>query len=114
MSKLPPGFVREPLPIPGREPMSAMDYINSRALQIVKRIEERAKTGTPKDNVKLKADQILLNKIVPDITHHTFSGDAESPIDKLKRIIGGEEIPKAPTDIPKQMDTGTQDSEEGK
>ena len=48
----------------------AFQYLKDRQLKILKRIEKLSESGELEDAIKLKASQILLNKVMPDITKH--------------------------------------------
>lgn len=48
----------------------AFEYLKERQLKYIRRIEKLSESGELEDAVKLKASQILLNKILPDKTRH--------------------------------------------
>jgi hypothetical protein len=70
--------------------IDAREYLETRKLQIINQIEKISKNGKPEDNVKLKALQILLNKVIPDKTRHELSVEAESPYQVLLRHLKNE------------------------
>jgi hypothetical protein len=89
------------------ENLTAFDYIEKKQLEIIKRIEEMAEHGSKEDLVRLKANQILLNKILPDKTRHEVGLDNTSPMTILlaaiqvnaqaeKRLKEGDKFPALP------------------
>ena len=70
-----------------------VNFIEGLGMAIVQRIDGIATSGTLKDAVKLKANQVLLNKILPDLTRNE-QVITESPYEKILRAInekkGGE------------------------
>jgi len=66
--------------------VSPVEWLESRAIQILNRVEVLAKEGKLGDAVKLKADQTLLNKIIPDVNKTEFVV-TEAPFDKIMRSI---------------------------
>ena len=72
--------------------VSPVNFIEGLGMAIVQRIDGIATSGTLKDAVKLKANQVLLNKILPDLTRNE-QVITESPYEKILRAInekGGE------------------------
>ena len=73
--------------------VSPVNFIEGLGMAIVQRIDCIAISGTLKDAVKLKANQVLLNKILPDLTRNE-QVITESPYEKILRAInekkGGE------------------------
>ena len=65
-----------------------------RAQLIIDRINGLAESGTKEDTVKLKANQVLLNKILPDKQHLDIS-ISEPPLERIARILAG----KDPTSV---------------
>ena len=82
-----------PVPIPPAVVVSPVNFIEGLGMAIVQRIDCIAISGTLKDAVKLKANQVLLNKILPDLTRNE-QVITESPYEKILRAInekkGGE------------------------
>ena len=66
--------------------ISPTSYLEQRGMEIIRRIEEVATSGLMTDSVKLKANQILLNKIIPDVTRNEVVL-TESPYDRILRTI---------------------------
>ena len=46
--------------------IDAIDYLKGRIDKIIRNIDRIGETGTPQDSVRLKANQILLNKLIPE------------------------------------------------
>jgi hypothetical protein len=65
------------------EYIPAQDYLESKRQEIIERIEKLAQSGELEDAVKLKANQILLNKILPDKTRLDIGYDKKSPIELI-------------------------------
>lgn len=63
----------------------AYDYIISKQKSIIDNIWRLAEKGTPDDNVKLKANCKLLDKILPDRTQTQLQLNQDSPIELLLR-----------------------------
>jgi sugar (pentulose or hexulose) kinase len=61
-----------------------------RANIILERIDGIAVSGTKEDAVKLQANQVLLNKILPDKQHLDIS-ISEPPLERIARILAGKE-----------------------
>jgi len=66
--------------------VSPVEWLEQRAIAVLQRVEEMSKTGKLGDAVKLKANQTLLNKIIPDVNKTEFIV-TESPYDKIMRAI---------------------------
>jgi len=70
--------------------ISPFDYLTAAQRVIIGRIERIAQSGKMEDAVKLKANQTLLNKTLPDITKQEVIY-TESPYDRILRVINEEE-----------------------
>ncbi len=57
---------------------------------LIDRIDSIATSGTLNDSVKLKANHILLNKVMPDLSRNEVIM-AESPYDRIMREISKKE-----------------------
>ena len=66
--------------------VSPVNFIENLGLNIVQRIDAIATSGTMGDSVKLKANAILLNKILPDLTRNE-QVLVESPYEKILRTL---------------------------
>src|SRR5574340_579249 len=75
-------------PIP--KGMSPVEYLTQKVGTIITRVEAIATSGTSDDNVKLKANLALLNKIVPDVTRNEIEVK-RSPYERFLEMLEGAE-----------------------
>ena len=68
-----------------------MERLNSLEDEVIDNILKIARIGTAEDNVKLKANQILLNKLRPDKTHREIEITSQAPFELLMRVIREEQ-----------------------
>jgi len=68
------------------------EYLSSLEEEVIDNIILIARRGTADDNVKLKANQILLNKLRPDKTHREIEITSQAPFELLMRVIREERL----------------------
>jgi hypothetical protein len=66
---------------------NVMDYLEKIQKQTVDNIIELSNTGTEKDSVRLKANQVILNKLVPDRTKMDLDIKNNAPYDVLLKSL---------------------------
>lgn len=72
-------------------------YLQLKIMEIIGRIEKLARNGKPEETVKLKANQVLLNKIMPDMNRLDLDIKSVAPYEALKKAI--EEIDNKKDDL---------------
>lgn len=65
-------------------------YLEQLQKQIVDRIVRLSEEGTERDAVKLKANQVLLNKLVPDRTKLDVDIRSQAPYEKIMEQLNKE------------------------
>ncbi len=72
------------------EKMDALEYLEHKKKQVIEKIEALADSGTQYDAVKLKALQVLLNKVMPDRTKLDVDIKNNAPYDMLMKNLKGD------------------------
>jgi len=70
--------------------ISPVEYVEMKQKALIDRIDTLGVSGKPEDAVKLKANAILLNKIMPDLTKNEVKITV-SPYERIKRALEEEE-----------------------
>ena len=81
-----------------------MERLNSLEDEVIDNILKIARIGTAEDNVKLKANQILLNKLRPDKTHREIEITSQAPFELLMRVIREEHLINVSSPSPAVID----------
>ncbi|HEY6020121.1 MAG TPA: hypothetical protein VIY48_09530 [Candidatus Paceibacterota bacterium] len=68
--------------------LNGIEYLEKKQQEIITRIEVLAQTGKNDDAVKLKANSVLLNKIMPDRTKMDVDVRSNAPYDMLRKALG--------------------------
>jgi len=79
--------------------VDVVEYLERRKMEYIRNIEDLAESGTKEDLVKLKANHILLNKIIPDKTRHEIGLDSTSPMTILLAAIQQNQVLANPPPI---------------
>ena len=66
---------------------SALDYLELKQKAIIDNIWALAQSSEPQDAVKLKANTVLLNKLVPDRTKMELDLKSQAPYEMLKKAL---------------------------
>ena len=80
------------------------EYLSSLEEEVIDNIILIARRGTADDNVKLKANQILLNKLRPDKTHREIEITSQAPFELLMRVIREEHLISVSSPSPAVID----------
>lgn len=72
------------------ENISGIKYLEQHERSIIDRILKLAENANDKDGVKLKANQILLNKLFPDKTRHDIEFLGKSPFEIITESLNKE------------------------
>jgi hypothetical protein len=67
-----------------------IEYLEGFQKKTIDNIQKIAEDGTEKDAVKLKANQVLLNKLLPDRTKMDLDIHNMSPYEFWKKKVGDE------------------------